>query len=304
MADTRVFLTGATGYAGQEVLAELVRRGFAVTALVRSPVNLAGGRGVVGDLSAIDTVASEIAACDAIVHLASPRSADQSEVLRQDIAGIAGLIEAWRKGRFIYTSASTVYADPLGPLTERAPIGLAGWYGLGKFANELQLRLAERQQGRAGAALLRPAIVFTVNARRHDRQFLGNIYAQCQRGARFAFDSENGLETYGCSFIGGNDFGCVIAESITHDLSGAYNIAGGFCTWRKLIETINRVGGTRGDFVVRPDAAPQAGDSRLPQTRMDLETTAFEKATGFKPRQTLEEIVEAFVRMERAQQPA
>jgi nucleoside-diphosphate-sugar epimerase len=295
-----LFLTGVTSCAGSTALPQLLTAGFSVTALVRRPAQIDGCRTVVGSLEHLDGAANEIASCDAIVHLASPRSLDPAEVLQQDVTGTAGLVEAWRKGPFVYASSSTIYGYPWAPLIERGMIDLWNWYDQGKFANELQLRVAERQRGRGGAVLLRPALIFAVNARRHDRQVLGDIYTQCQLGSRFVFDSEQGLENHGCSFVGGADFGRVVATALANDLSGPYNIASGFCTWRDLIQMINRLAGTKGDFVIRADSKPQAGEYRLPQSRTFLDTSAFQKATGFQPSETLEEIVEAFVRMERA----
>lgn len=298
-----VFVTGAAGNVGQAVVPQLLAGGCAVTALVRRPTTIEGCRVIVGSLEETNRIASEIAACDAIVHLACPRSLDSDAVLRQDIGGTRELIEAWRKGPFVYASSSTVHGLPLGVLNEQAGIDLWNWYDQGKYANELQLRLADRSNGRGGTVILRPALIIAINERRHDWQMLGEIYVQCQLGSRFVFDSEEGPEKYGCAFIGGADFGRVVAAAVTRDLSGIYNIAGGFCTWRELIETINRIAGTKAAVVVRTDTRPQTGEYRLPQSRTELDTTAFSRATGFTPRETLEELVEAFVRMERDSAP-
>jgi len=294
----QLFVTGATGSVGQTVVPQLLAGGCAVTALVRGPAAIDGCRVIEGSLQEIDRVAGEIAACDAIVHLGCTRSLDSTEVLQQDIAGTAGLIDAWRKGPFIYASSSTVHGYPLGILNERAGIDLWNWYDRGKYANELQLRLAERSNGRDGAVILRPALIFAVNGRRHDRQMLGEIFVQCQLGSRFVFASDEALATYGCAFIGGTDFGRVVDAALTRDLSGIYNVAGGFCTWRELIEMFNRVAGTKSEFVVRADTRPKSGEYRLAQSRTELDTTAFANATGFMPKETLGELVEAFVRAE------
>ena len=300
----RVFLTGATGSVGQAVLPQLLERGFPITALVRRPIQIEHCRTVVGSLEEIRHASGEIGSCEAIVHLACSGRANRSDVLRQDVAGTAGVIDAWQNGPFVYTSSSGAYGSPAGAPRTGMAIGPRNWYELGKFANELQLRLAERQHGRTGGVRLHPGFVLAVNGRNKDRQLLGDLCAQCRIGSRFIFHSEEALATCGFSFIGGADFGKGVAEALSHDLSGAYNIAGGFCTWRDLIQTINRLAGTKGDFVIRPDTRPQPGEYRLPHSSTILDTSAFAKATGFQPRETLEEIVEAFVRMERAQQHA
>lgn len=299
-----IFMTGATGNVGQAVTPILLDQGHSLTVLVRKRSDMRGCRIVIGELERIDRFAREIAACDAIVHLARPRAAERSVVLGQDITGTAGLIEAWRNGVFLYTSSSSVYGYPFGALNEQARIELWNRYARKKYANELQLRLAERSNGRRGAVILRAALIFAINREHRGRQFLDEVYKQCRLGSRFVFESEQSLATYGCAFIGGADFGRVVAAALKGNLSGIYNIAGGFCTWRELIEMFNRFAGTKGDFVVRADTQPKSGEYRLAQSRTELDTTAFAQATGFAPQETLGELVEAFVQAERASAPA
>jgi nucleoside-diphosphate-sugar epimerase len=304
MSSTTVFLTGATGNVGQAVIPVLLHEGLGVTVLVRKPSDINGCRTSVGSLEHADRLAAEVQACDAIVHLACSQSQDPSEVLRQDIAGTAGLIDAWRKGPFVYASASTVYGPSAGALSEVTAVAPQHGYDFGKCVNEFQLRLAERRHGRGGAVLLRPGLIFAVNSRSRGRHLLGQVFTHCRHGGRFIFGSEEGLANYGCSFISGADFGRAIVKALTQDLSGVFNIAGAFCTWHELIETINRVAGTKADLAVRAGATPQPGEFRLSPFKRQLDASLFEKATGFKARETLEEIVEALVRMERTQQPA
>src|SRR5262249_41845924 len=73
MAIKQVFVTGATGNLGQPVVAELLRRGIEVTALVRKRGKFPF-RTVIGNLSRIWVHRAAIAKSDAVVHLASPRA--------------------------------------------------------------------------------------------------------------------------------------------------------------------------------------------------------------------------------------
>jgi nucleoside-diphosphate-sugar epimerase len=300
---TSLFLTGATGYAGQSVLAELTRQGHAVTALVRKGTTLSGCRTVVGELAALDRCAAEIASAGGIVHLASPRTLERESVLRDDILGTSLLIDAWHTGSFVYASSPTVQAVPLLALKESSPIDVANWYDMGKLSNESQLRLAQPRERRGAAIILRPGLFFNANQRRHDRQYLAEIYRMCQVGGKFVFDSEEGLQSYGTSFIGGTDFGRVIAAALTIGTSGTYNVAGGDFTWWQLITTINRYAGTKADFVIRSNGQPESGEWRVHQSRFYLDTGAFKTKTGFVPQQSCDELVEAFVQSERAAEP-
>jgi nucleoside-diphosphate-sugar epimerase len=294
-----IFLTGATGYAGQCVLPELLARGHLVTALVRKPTALYGCRTVVGDLAAVGSYASEFADRDAFVHLASSRSLEESIVLREDVLGTNQLVHAWRRGPFVYASTPTVYGVAFGALSERSPVDPIDWYDLARLANEFQLRVAGPPNSRGPAISLRPAVLFAANDRRRERQFLSQLIDACALGRTFAFDSEESASTAGCSFIGGGDFGRAVADALAIKAAGAYNIASGFCTWHELIDAVNRATGSHGQIIVRSSVEPTGDVLRLPQISTMLDTTAFGRETGFVPRQSLEGLVDEFVRAER-----
>ncbi len=291
------FLSGVTGHAGTEVLDALVQLGFEVTALVRKAAQISNCHLIVGDLSNPGLFAAYAETSDLIVHLASSRSFGQDEVLG-DIAGSAGVIEHWQRGTFICLSSGSLYAGTHIPLDEGMPLAVENGYALGKLCNEFQLRTAAGVGQRGPGIALRPGNFFGAGRRRNDRQMLGKVYERCRSNAKFLFRSEEGLETFGSSFIGMSDLGRAVSGSLALKSSGAYNVGGGFCTWRQLIETINRYAGTRADFLVRP-APPSAPDEFvLPQCRRLLDTAKFNRATSFVPQQTLEQLVEEYVRAE------
>ncbi len=295
----RVFLTGATGNAGQPVLAELLRRGHEVTAMVRRPVTLDGCRTVLGDLADVRPLADEVARAEAIIHLASPRSNDRDVVLRDDVRGTGELLDLWQRGNFVYTSSQTVYGIPRQTLTENSPLDAACWYDLGKICNEFQMRMIEADCQRGAAVRLRMALLLATGGRRADRQFLRTIYDQCRAGAVFVFDSDEGLESYGTNFLGEEDLGRAVVDALGIRSSGPYNLAGPYCTWRSMVETINALAGTKARWVVRRGARPGPGEFRLPQSRSHIDGSAFARATGFTARQTLEEVIARLVAVER-----
>lgn len=69
----KVFITGGTGYIGQEVVQTCLRRGHTVVVLARPNSQraalLEGGEVVEGDLFAEDFLTEKMAACDAVIHL-------------------------------------------------------------------------------------------------------------------------------------------------------------------------------------------------------------------------------------------
>jgi nucleoside-diphosphate-sugar epimerase len=298
--EIRVFLTGATGYSGQAVAAELPRRGLRVQVLVRRQVTIPGCETVVGDLRDVRRFASSIRASSSVIHLASPRG-ETKETVTADVLATRDLIAAWRAGPFIYPSHATVYGIPESrPLKEDHAFNPMLPYDHGKIAIEKDVQAKAFGKGRGPGIVIRPSLIFATNDRRADRQFFSWIYILCRAGKKFVFDSENGLETYGASFIGEDDYGRAIADSIALQTSGAYHVASGFCTWRDLIGAFDRQLGTRSEFVIRAAGQAEASDEiRLGQSRTELDTTSFAAATGFVPRQAMEELVERFAAEER-----
>jgi UDP-glucose 4-epimerase len=301
MSAPGVFLTGATGYSGQPVVAELIRRGIPVTALVRRNVSLPGCDTVVGDLAAVKGFATRIHDQQAVIHLASPRGESRDSVERYDVNATKDLIRAWRHGPFVYPSHATVYGIPeKTPLKEDHGYDPENWYDMGKVAVEQHLRSAPREGQRGPVIALRPSLIFATNDRRADRQYFSWIYICCREKLKFVFDSEAGIETYGASFIGEEDYGRAVVDALGITRAGPYHVASGFCTWRALIGAFDRQLGQQSQFMVRPGGRATARDEvRLGQSRTELDTSAFGAATGFTPRQAMGELVERFVSQER-----
>jgi nucleoside-diphosphate-sugar epimerase len=301
MTGPRVFLTGASGNVGRAVLDELLRRGYDVGALVRTRLPDAKGyRPIFGDLSKIHDIAAEVGGAKAILHCASPRTATRQSVISTDIEGTAQLLNAWQASPFVYTSSQTVYGIPTKVLDEDSPVSAGSWYDLGKICNEQQILMAAERPDAGPGIVLRLPMIFATGPRRRDRQFLPALWDALQAGQPFLFGSEEAIESCGSVFIGTDDVGRAMCDSIGILESGAYNLAGGFCTWTELIETMGRHAGRQPKYVVRHGAIPIAGEHRMPQSRTVYDCTRFMRATGFQPRQSLDEIVTQFARAEAA----
>jgi nucleoside-diphosphate-sugar epimerase len=301
MAQSSVFLTGATGYSGQAVLRELNRRGIPVTALVRQGTTLAGCETVTGDLANVGAVADGIRSSSAVIHLASPRGVTRDSVAWFDVRATREIIAAWKQGAFVYPSHATVYGVPeQSPLTEDHGLVPTIWYDQGKVTIERDLRSAGAENGRGPAVVLRPSLIFGSNDRRGDRQLFSWVYQLCRDGATFVFDSDEGIETYGASFVGEDDYARAVSDSLGLTKSGTFHVASGFCTWRDLIAAFDRELGRESKLVVRRGARARGNaEVRLGQSRTELDTSAFAGATGFTPRQTLQELVGRLVAVER-----
>ncbi len=148
-----VFLTGASGFVGKNLVPYLLDREYRLTCLLRDPARLPEELRsrvdvVVGDLFHLGKdVMSALANADAVVHLAGQlwgRSyEDFDRVNRQ---GTEALIKAIAQTgtplrRFVYLS-SLAAAGPARsgqPLTETSPTAPISWYGRAKLAGERTL---------------------------------------------------------------------------------------------------------------------------------------------------------------------
>ena len=124
------FVTGATGLLGNNLVRELVARGYSVKALVRSRAkgeqqfnDLPGVELVVGDMADIDAFAASLQGCDTVFHTAAyfrdnyKGGSHWEELEKINVAGTRELLQqAYRAGirRFVHTSSIAVLDGPPG----------------------------------------------------------------------------------------------------------------------------------------------------------------------------------------------
>jgi nucleoside-diphosphate-sugar epimerase len=113
-----VFLTGASGFVGVRLRAELERRGHRVTGLTRGPVDPALVR---GDLLSPGTYQAALAGTDVVVHLAAATGKlPPAEYHRVNVDGTRALLQAsQRDGRPRFVFVSSIAAGF--PATARYP---------------------------------------------------------------------------------------------------------------------------------------------------------------------------------------
>jgi uncharacterized protein YbjT (DUF2867 family) len=110
-----VFVTGGTGYIGRPVIAELLRRGHSVRALVRSGSEGKlpdGATAVTGDALRAETFAGQVAPARTFVQLvgvAHPSPAKAAQFRSVDLASLRASVDAAVRagiGHFVYLSVA------------------------------------------------------------------------------------------------------------------------------------------------------------------------------------------------------
>jgi nucleoside-diphosphate-sugar epimerase len=159
----RVLVTGASGFLGHAVCAELNAREHEISALVRRPGSEpAGTTAVQGDLTDAEALsrALEHARPDAVIHLAAEIATqrDPAKIEAVNVAGTARLLEAcaaFDGPRFVFTS-TVVTGDAGGAvLDEDSTLPVETAYGRSKQEGERLVRDSGLPQ-----VILRPSHVY------------------------------------------------------------------------------------------------------------------------------------------------
>ena len=159
----KAFVTGASGFLGHAVCAELRSRGHEVTALVRRPGSEPPGTTAAsGDLGDADAMARALAAArpECVVHLAAEIASqrDERRIAEVNVEGTRRLVEACRAAgarRFVFAS-TVVTGDAHGAiLDEGSPLPVETAYGRSK-------QEGERLVGGSGldTVIIRPSHVY------------------------------------------------------------------------------------------------------------------------------------------------
>jgi dihydroflavonol-4-reductase len=125
----RYAVTGATGFVGGELAAQLLRAGHVVTALARDPARAArlteaGATLVTGDLDDRDALDRLCAGIDGLFHVAGwykVGSRDPAQGWRVNVVGTRNVLEAARRAavpRVVYTSTLAVNSDTRGEVVD------------------------------------------------------------------------------------------------------------------------------------------------------------------------------------------
>jgi nucleoside-diphosphate-sugar epimerase len=171
LTDTKILVTGSTGFIGRYLLQQLVQSDFDVTAIIRpgsTPewLRRVGGtriKLVWADLSNPYTVRLPCDKYDAMINLVGPRSSRRRSQWETNVEYVRNLLILLRRvpvKRVIHFSSISVYGLPESavPVTESSHLAPRDWYGVTKVLGERMLEGFHRET-RIPVVILRPSWV-------------------------------------------------------------------------------------------------------------------------------------------------
>jgi UDP-glucose 4-epimerase len=278
----RVLVTGATGFIGRHVIAELGER-HEVVAVARDdpPSDLATAAAWVEQDLVEALVPSRLPRrVDAVIHLAQSRRYKDFPEGAQDIYAVNvhstfRLLE-WARDAgaraFVLASTGGVYAHSSHPIREDDPVRLANMYFRSKYAAEVLLG--------AYADLLRPVVLrpFFVYGHGQRGMLVRQLAERVATGEEIVVDGDAGIRI---NPLHVEDAVRVFEPALSGTVSGAINIAGpDVVSIAQLVAALGEATGVQP--VVRHRTAPFDGDLIASTERM-------RSALGVTPRVGLAE---------------
>ncbi len=245
----RLFVTGADGFIGSAISAQLREKGHRVMGLVRSDRSEAslkarGDRAVRGELSQFDLLAQTVKEVDGVIHVALTANAEGIELDKQVI--IVMLDQLVGSGKpFIYTSGTLVTGDSGERVTDETepvqPDSPRGWRGLHE-----QLVLQSAARG-VRAIVIRPStLVYGPGA----KEVLQIVQQARQQGAvSYVGNGQNRRST-----VHVDDFAALYVLALEKAQPGELFIGAGdeVIRQKELAEAASRAGGAGGKTVSIP----------------------------------------------------
>lgn len=244
------FVTGATGFVGLNLIEELLRQGWHVTAMHRPSSNLR-------DLSRfdVDRVGGDVtdpaslrnampAGVDVVFHVAGDTSVWSGNNARQNrinIDGTRNMVEAAfsrRAGRFVHTSSGAVFGIQPGPLSERSPR-----LGRNSPVNYQRSKFYAEEEVRAGLARGLDAVILNPTA-------VVGAYDECGYGRLFRAVAEGklpGVPSASRSFCDAREVARAHVTAAERSRAGESYVLGG--TNASLLEFVREIGAALGKNV-------------------------------------------------------
>lgn len=265
----RVLVTGATGFVGRHLVAQLEQAGAHVRVAVHRrpwPEPDAAISSVPGDLNRSDLPYWETACrdCDVIFHLAAAGVVGETEasaLLQQHVVGPAALLEAAANvgvQGFIHTSSCFVYGHRLSRATRAAAVAPVSPYAASKVAAETWLAALGR---RFGLPVACARLFHVYGPGEHAQRLIPYVLNQLAAGERLELTAGHQVRDF--LFVADAVDGLLhLGANLSQHAGSVVNLGSGRATSvRELVATAQALFTAPGDAVFgarpdRPDSLP------------------------------------------------
>jgi len=266
-----VAITGASGFIGRYLHANLTQAGYCPRSLGRTAPDDAAGHQT--DYS-FDSLCDALAGADALVHLAGRRMTREDDptdlhpFYQPNVAMISDLVRAAKAvgiRRLVLASTIAVYAPASGlPYRENAKPDPINAYALSKLMAEQYLDLLTRD-GVVSSVALRFAAVYGHGEK--GTPALMKFIGQAQAGQTIVL---SGNPDYRIDQLYVRDATSAIVAALESDARGSYNIGGGRALpVLEIAQTVNDVFENKGNLRLETDS-----NAPMPETYMALDAAA------------------------------
>ncbi|MBZ0296255.1 MAG: NAD(P)-dependent oxidoreductase [Anaerolineae bacterium] len=263
----RVAMTGATGYVGRFVVAELLQQGVQVRALSRAASDRTGFAAplewVTGDLRTPEALSQLVQGADAVIHLAyehvpgryrGGEGADLGAWLDANVNGSLRLLQAARDAgveRFVFLSSRAVFSrtEPGRVLDESHPVSPDTHYGAYKVAVEAFLQSFAQTEGMKTCAIRATGVYGLTWPVQRSKWW--NLVQAVLRGEAIT-STRGGTEVHGAD----------VARVIWHVLSKSdaaadvIHLSDLYVTHRDIVRLVREISGRPGPLPAEPATAP------------------------------------------------
>jgi nucleoside-diphosphate-sugar epimerase len=253
----RVFVTGATGFIGKEVVGRLLAAGHAVTGLARSETAAAalaarGASAHRGDLADPESLAAGARAADAVIHLAFDHDFSRyAEAGEQEQRAVSAMIEALAgSGKPLVAASGTGVVPPGG--TERDGAATEGFAMVRGVPETLVVAGAGRGV-RTSVVRLAPSV--------HDREAQGLVSLLIERARESGVSAYVGDGANRWPAVHRRDVARLFLLALEHDEPGArwHAVAEAGVPLRAIAEAIGEGLGLPARSLTPDEAGPHFG---------------------------------------------
>ena len=295
----KTVVTGADGFIGSHVVAELVRRGHKVTAL--SVYNSQGSAGwledlpseisgefetVLGDVRDASQMHDLLVGHDAVLHLASlvaiPYSYEApASYVQTNVIGSLNVLQAARSAgvsRFVHTSTSEVYGSAqYVPIDERHPLVGQSPYSASKIAAD-QMALSFWSSFGLPVVTIRPFNVY--GPRQSQRAFIPSVIVQLL-AERDELELGSLTPTRDLTYVEDTARGFVAALESDQGVGETFNMGSGFeISMAEVVDLLSEIAGREAAVIEATDRVrPAASEVQ----RLLSNSSRMAEVFGWKP---------------------